>query len=191
MEYVDSLFKDVIQTDKVLEQKEELQSHLTDRIKGYMADSMNFDQAFEAAKGDLGEADELIKGFDSWHTPSENAHIKRKDVDDDDDWDDWDCEDDDEDDGTGLLSRLGLRNNWKLVALSPFIFIFLGFMFGWWAWAWVIIPVIAIVTMSGLKKGLMFVSLTPFIFVLLGFAFGWWAWAWAIIPISAILLHDK
>ena len=185
VDWVDSLFVDVEQTDKVLEQKEELQMHLTDRIKDYMANSMDFNEAFRLATADLGDVDELVAGFKKERAASKQRTRVEWDDDEDDDWDEeeWDDFDDNSEHNRGLFG-------WKLTALSPFIFLGLGFAFGWWAWAWVIIPVSAILE-TPMKKGHKIVSLSPFVFVLMGFAFGWWAWGWIIIPVSAILFHDK
>jgi len=183
IDWVNHLFADVEQTDRVLEQKEELQIHLTDRIKDYMANAMNFDEAFRLATEDMGNVDELKEGFQA-----KKADFRKNKEDWDDDWDeeDWDENEDSEQSG-GFF-------NWKLTALSPFIFLLLGFAFDWWSWAWVIIPVTGILS-SGMGKGLTLVALTPFIYVTVGIIFGgwmsWWAWGWVIIPVSGILLHDK
>ena len=176
VDWVDGLFAGFAQTDEVREQKEELQTHITDRVKEHMANSMDFDRAFAMAKEDLGDLDELLASF-------ERKKGKKK------------VKDDTFDDEFGKKKKKkdkwGWQNQYGLVAISPFIFIGLGFAFGWWAWAWMIIPVSAILfSGSWGKKGdeYKLVALSPFIYLALGFAFGWWAWGWIIIPVPAILL---
>ena len=159
--YVDELFIEVKQTDKVLKRKEQLKANMTELVKGYMSKSLNFDDAFEAAKNDLGDVDELVAGFEKkpkkgWVHETDSPTIE----------------------------------HWKIIALSPFIYVMLGFAFGWWAWAWVIIPLSGIY-FSPIPPNVKLISITPFIYVLLGFAFGLWAWGWVIIPVTAILFSNK
>ena len=175
--WIDSLFSDLEQTDRVLEQKEELQTHFIERIKDYMATSLGFDEAFKAAQKDLGDVDELKAGFQN--ELSDRAHDKGRG---EEDWDeDWG-----HDEGWG-----GPTVSYKLVAMSPFVFLILGFAFGWWAWAWVVIPVSGILFGAPISIGHRLIALSPFVFILLGFFFGWWAWGWLVIPITAVLCHDK
>ena len=172
--YVNDLFYDVVEDDKVREQKEELRIHLTERVNDYMAAGLSFDEAFEAAKGGLGDPEELISGFER----------KRAVV----------LDDLDEDYGVNIQVRFN-RLMVKLVPLAPFIYIIIGltqdrwmpdwWTWGWWAWGWVIIPITAIVSSGiGLHK---IPALSPFIYILLGVFLGWWVWGWLIIPISGIL----
>jgi len=181
IDWIDGLFTGFAQTDTVREQKEELQLHLVERIKEYMASSMDFDQAFAAAKEDLGDLDELLASFEK-----SGDFIKRTIT---------EVVDDigyafGEEKSRGWHFRIDREG---LVALSPFIYIILGFAFGWWAWAWIIIPVSAIVLYSGLFSGdgddfgYGIIALSPFIYLILGFAFNWWAWGWVIIPLAGIL----
>ena len=175
--WIDGIFADLEQTEKVMEQKEELLTHLIDRIKDYMASSLGFDEAFEAAQKDLGDLNELKAGFQKAGRDYPDSEYY-------DEVDDEDYEDEDDyDEGGGWKT-------FRLAALSPFIYLFFGFAFGWWAWAWVIIPVISILCVP-MPRAVKIVSLSPFVYVLLGFVFGWWAWGWMIIPLSAIMLIDK
>jgi len=202
IDWVDGLFAGFAQTDKVREQKEELQSHITDRVKEHMADSMDFDRAFAVAKEDLGDLDELLASFD--RKKEKKSKDRKKET-----WvrDEAPTEyvgnapynpmDSSHDDTLGEEKRKKKKDGWSfdirwhgLVALSPFIFLGLGFAFNWWAWAWMIIPVSAILFGGKWGKrsiGHKLVAVSPFIFLALGFAFGWWAWGWIVIPVSAIL----
>ena len=176
IDWIDSLFMGFAQTDTVREQKEELQLHLVERIKEYMASAMDFDQAFAAAKDDLGDLDELLASF------SDISDIKLADT--------LDPVHDEKSRKFGFSFRLDREG---IVALSPFIYLALGFLFGWWAWAWIIIPVLPIILCSGLFEGdgedfgHGIIALSPFIYVILGFAFDWWAWGWIIIPLAGII----
>ena len=154
---IDDLFCELEQTPEVMEQKEELRAHMTERIKDYMDEGLLYDDAFNAARDDLGDVDELIHSLKPRWRPTREAF------------------------GIGN-SGWNLK---RLIPLSPFIYIGLGVLFGWWAWAWVIIPM-APILFSGFswKK---FPAIAPFVYVLMGFWFGWWAWGWIIIPVSAIL----
>ncbi|MCL1786454.1 MAG: permease prefix domain 1-containing protein [Defluviitaleaceae bacterium] len=173
IDWVNELFAGFAQTNKVREQKEELTQHLIDRMKEYMAEGMNFDQAFAAAKEDLGDLDELLASFTDLSSSRMADALPAH-----------------EDRPGGWRFRL---NHEGLVAMSPFVYLVLGFAFGWWAWAWVIIPMTAIIFSSGLfngkgeDAGYGLIALSPFIYVLMGFFLGWWAWGWIIIPVSAIL----
>jgi len=174
---VNDLFYDVVENDKVREQKEELHIHLTERVNDYMAAGLSFEEAFVAAKDGLGDPEELISGFER----------KRAIV----------FDDLDEDYGVNIHLRFnGLMA--KLVPLAPFIYILLGltqnswmpewWRWGWWTWGWVIIPMTAIASSEiGLHT---ITALSPFIYILLGVFFGWWALGWIIIPVSAILFSS-
>lgn len=50
------------------------------------------------------------------------------------------------------IGTSGNSSRIALIALSPFVYVFLGAVFGWWAWAWIIIPMTAIISMVGTKK---------------------------------------
>ena len=177
IDFVDSLFAGTKQTDNVLEQKEELQAHLAERITDYTSNGASFDKAFEMAKADIGDINELTAPFEKKESRYSNNPAE---------------------DEKPLAAKTPLEpakrawvlqgTNWKIAALSPFIFIALGFMFGWWEWAWVIIPVSGILFAAPIPWRFKLIALSPFVFVMLGFAFGWWAWAWMIIPVSGILL---
>ena len=172
--FVNDLFYDVVETDEVRDQKEELRISLTERVSDYMAAGLSFEEAFDAAKSGLGDPEELISGFERKRT------IAVEDVDDD----------------YGLHFRFRLnRLMIKLVPLAPFIYVIMGitqdrwqpewWTFGWWTWGWVIIPIIAIMSS---KIGFHVISaISPFIYILLGVFFGWWMWGWLVIPISGIL----
>ena len=174
--FVNDIFYDIVEDDKVREQKEELRIHLTERVGDYMAAGLSFDEAFDAAKDGLGDPEELTSGFER----------KRCVV----------LDELDEDYGLNIHVRLN-RLVPKLAALAPFIYIILGitqnswmpewWTWGWWTWGWVIIPMAGIVS-SGPNIGFHSITaLSPFIYILLGVFFGWWLWGWLIIPVSAIL----
>jgi len=171
---VNDLFYDVVETDAVREQKEELRIHLSERVSDYMAAGLSFDEALGAARSGLGDPDELISGFEK-----KRAVVV-----------------DDLDNDLGINVQLRFKRLWvKLVPLAPFIYIVIGltqhiwmpdwWTWGWWTWGWVIIPMIPIMS-SGVGSNTI-TALSPFIYVLLGVFFGWWLWGWLIIPISAIL----
>jgi len=176
---VNDLFYDVVENDRVREQKEELHIHITERVNDYMAAGLSFDEAFEAAKDGLGDPEELISGF------QRKRAIMFDDL--------------EEDYGIHFQARFkkfrmkGLMM--KLVPLSPFIYIIMGltqhiwapewWTWGWWAWGWVIVPMTAILS-SGIGFSAL-PALSPFIYVLLGVFCGLWAWGWLVIPVSAIL----
>ena len=176
--FVNDLFYDVVENDKVREQKEELRIHVTERIHDYMAAGLSFDEAFDAAKDGLGDPEELISGFER----------KRAIV----------LDDLDDEYGVHIQVRFK-RLMFKLVPLAPFIYAILGitqshwqpewWTWGWWMWGWVIIPMIAIMS-SGIGTHTI-TALSPFIYVLLGVFFGWWLWGWLIIPVSAILFSNN
>lgn len=177
-DFVENLFKEVKQSQKVIEQKEELSANMTERIKDYMEKGHSFDQAFDMARDDFGDAAELTAGFEEeeprhnspedkprkhWHEPRPWIKHSKK-------------------------PKREYYTNSRLIAISPFIYLALGFGFGWWAWAWAIIPVAAILFGGQVSWGNRMVALSPFVYVVLfGFAFGWWAWGWMIIPAAAIL----
>ena len=200
IDWVDGRFAGVAPTDKVLEQKEELQTHMEDIIRDYMAEGMEFDSAFATAKDDMGDLDELLSGagfkkkkkkstaeaaidhvFDN---RSNDPFGERSEV-----FDLHEFETRRHERGS---SRWKFRINHEgIVALSPFIYLFLGFAFGWWAWGWMVIPVSAIVFCAGDKSNHKIVALSPFIYLALGFSLGWWAWGWIVIPLSALIFESR
>jgi len=172
--FVNDLFYDVVDTEIVRDQKEELFTHLSERVNDYMAAGLSFDEAFGAAKEGLGDLDELINRFER------KKAIVVDDVDDD----------------VGIKINIRFsRLMMKLVPLAPFIYLIMGltqnswmpewWTWGWWSWAWVIIPIVAILS-SGIKANAI-TAISPFIYILLGVFMGWWLWGWLVIPISAIL----
>lgn len=191
IDFVNGLFAEVKQTDKVIEQKEELQAHLTERIKDYMNKGVNFDEAFDRARNDIGDVNELTSGFEKKESIKKS---KKSNIFDrlEETFERLDEELEELDEELEALDEeweeeADSNINWMLIALSPFIFLALGFMFGWWAWAWMIIPVFAIVFGAPMDVRFKLIALSPFIFIATGFMFGWWAWGWMIIPVSGIV----
>lgn len=100
-------------------------------------------------------------------------------------------------------SQADSRNN-KIVALSPFIALFIFFILGFayeaWAYSWVaflLIPVVAIIANTK-KTGETIIALTPFIAVIgygiLGFGYDLWHPGWLVfllVPITAILVEVR
>lgn len=176
---VNDLFYDVVETDEVREQKEELRIHLTERVNDYMAEGYSFEDALYEAKKSLGDPKELVSGFE------------RKRV--------IEFDDLDEDYGINVRFRVN-RLFTKLTPLAPFIYVILGITqnswmpwlpvetWNWWTWGWVIIPIFGILS-SGIGTHTI-TALSPFIYILLGVFFGWWLWGWMIIPISGILFSS-
>jgi hypothetical protein len=197
--YVDDIFREVVPGDRVTERKEELAANITQRIRDYMGDGLSFDAAFDTARGDLGDTGELTApfektvpayaGYDPQRPPLDYAAPAR----------------DEPKRGNIKISfgssRIKISFGWGLVAMSPFIYVFIGLLqnqigafvpfwdyFGinWWAWGWIIIPGSAILC-SPIKWTHKLVALSPFIYLLLGFWFGMWAFGWIIIPLAACL----
>jgi len=163
-DYVDGLFAGLKETDALRDQKEELRSNITERVKDLIAnDGATFDDAFNTATKDLGDVGELRAAFDS---AGEDEKKPRN-----------------------FFAEHRVHHP-QFIPLAPLIYVALGFAFGWWAWAWVIIPCMPIL-LSNTPPGQKFVACSPFIYVLLGMFFGWWAWGWIIIPASAILLGGR
>jgi len=183
--WIDGLFSDCADTETVREQKEELRSHMTERIRDYMENGRSYDEAFHKAKADFSNMDELIGELEK-----KIPHIKVEDVD------------------TSFVvdmpdvfvehaeTRRRRKRDFsglgtKLTALSPFIYVIVGILanpFGWWAWGWMIVPVTAIVAHVDDWRSTV-TALSPFVYLLTGFWFGWWAWAWLLIPVTAIAAH--
>ena len=166
--YIYELFRDVPKSSRVIEQKEELRVHLKERISDYMAQGHSFEEAFDTAKNDMGNMDELLKELGK----KSKTRKKRK--------------------KRSYKRRGGFP--YMLTSLSPFIYILMGvFIPGWQVWAigWLIIPASGIFEKFVTNRSINFlVPLSPFIYILMGVLIpGWqiWAWGWVIIPISAIL----
>jgi len=175
--FLDELLSSYQQTPELLEQKEELLSHLTERVQDNMAKGLTYDQAFDATIRDLGDVKALLTDIAPAQTapPPHTTHQAEHE--------------------TGKQRRKGMRKTidrfiLPIVALSPFVYLILGVAFGWWAWAWVIVPMTGVMITRNWR--VIISGLTPFIYFLLGWFFGWWAWGWLIIPISGILftIHD-
>lgn len=62
--YVDVLFKDIPNTKKALELKEEILSTLNDHFEEHIAEGKSENQAYTEALGDLGDIDELLKDLE-------------------------------------------------------------------------------------------------------------------------------
>ncbi|MCL2501081.1 MAG: permease prefix domain 1-containing protein [Defluviitaleaceae bacterium] len=178
---VNDLFYDIVETDEVREQKEELLIHLTEKTQEFMKKGLSFDESLAAARASLGDPDELVGGFER----------KRAVV----------VEEVDDEYGVNVHFRVG-RMFTKLTPLAPFIYILMGVfqsswrpllpfdVWNWWTWGWVIIPVFGILS-SGIGTHTI-TALSPFIYVTIGIIYGgsWWAWGWMIIPISGILFSS-
>ena len=171
--FLDELLGGYEQTPSLLEQKEELLIHLTERVQDHMAKGLTYDEAFNATIKDLGDVNELVAGIapaKEGHFPEHSSHKKGK--------------------KKGKKKNKNKKNAFKriwlpLTSMSPFIYLILGIIFGWWAWAWVIIPLCGILVTG--DKRVIIASASPFIYFLLGYFFGWWAWGWLIIPMSGVL----
>ena len=165
--FVNKLFKDVPKRNVVIEQKEELQSHMEERIREYMANGSSFDDAFQRAKDDLGDVDELIREIEK----KSGSHKKKK----------------------KRKYRPKKSKLHALTAMAPFIYIMLGFLIpGWqiWAFGWIIIPVTPLlIELLANRTAASLVALTPFIYIGLGILIGgwFWAWGWVIIPMAGII----
>jgi|GEM_PF-2012609 len=171
---VNDLFFDVIETDEVRDQKEELRNHLTDSVREYMEKGYDMEDSLAVAREGLGDREELVSGFE-----------KKRAVEIDTFEDDY---------GVNIHWRMS-RLFTRLMPLTPFIYIILGitqqhwqpewWTWGWWTWGWIIIPMMGVLTGGlGWKT---FTGLSPFIYILLGVFFGWWLWGWIIIPITGII----
>jgi hypothetical protein len=180
---VNDLFYDIVETDEVREQKEELRIHLAEKVKEFTTKGLSFDEALAAAKASLGDPRELVDGFER----------KKAVV----------VDDLDEDYGVNVHFRIS-RLFTKLTPLAPFIYVLIGIfqslwrpmfpftleIWNWWAWGWMIIPVFGILS-SGIGWNTI-TALSPFIYVTVGILYGgmWWLWGWMIIPISGILFSS-
>ncbi len=59
--YVRGLFRGMPETERLAEQREELETHLSDRIADVMATGVSFDEAFAGAVDSLGNLEELVE----------------------------------------------------------------------------------------------------------------------------------
>ena len=208
IDWVDGLFTSFAQTDTVREQKEELQSHLMDKVQEYMMfEGMDFDGAFAKAKEDLGDLGELMTNFQKQDRVSpagigvvvgdrvygHRIHDNRSN-DPHDMHVDMSSDAHFFDDRPKRKKRRFRLQSEGLVALTPFIYLVLGFTLGWWAWGWMIIPVSAILfswdRWDGETIGQKITAISPFVYLALGALFGWWAWGWIVIPASAVIFSS-
>jgi len=209
IDWVDGLFTSFAQADIVREQKEELQTHLAEKVHEYMLfERMEFDDAFAKAKDGLGDLDELMANFQKSDGIKANATASGVGVIVGDKIYGHHFHDNRSNDPQldGMSSDVHFfderpKKKWRfriqcegLVALTPFIYLILGFAFGWWAWGWIIIPVSAILLSwddrDAESIGHRIVALSPFAYLVLGFTLGWWAWGWIIIPASAVIFSS-
>jgi len=202
IDWIDGLFIGFAQTDTVREQKEELQTHLVDKVHEYMLfDRMEFDDAFAKAREGLGDLDELMVNFQKQDGVNaagvgvivgdkiygHRFHDNRSN--------------DPQIDGMNFFDEKPKKKKRRfrvqhegLVALTPFIYLILGFAFGWWAWGWIIIPVSAILfgwddwDRESISHKI--TALSPFVYLVMGALFGWWVWGWIIIPASGIIFSS-
>jgi len=175
--YLDELLSNYEQTPALLEQKEELLSHLTERVQDNMAKGLSYDEAFDATIKGIGDVEALVGGIVSKRKIPENAGMHHEI-----------SYHDSNPKGQRAgkkLRKLIRRIAVPLVSMSPFIYLILGIAFGWWAWAWVIIPMAGVFNAGDWRA--IITGWSPFIYFLLGWFFGWWAWGWLIIPISGTL----
>jgi len=172
--FLDDLLSGYEQTPALLEQKEELAIHITERIQDYMARGHNYDDAFDVTIRDLGDVKALVTGI----APEKSATHHEGNNYNHNDNNDGRKKDKKRKSVARTLSRIAL----PLASMSPFIYILLGLAFGWWAWAWVIIPMTGVLITGDWR--VIITGMTPFIYFLLGFFFGWWAWGWLIIPMT-------
>lgn len=70
--YVDVLFRDIPNTKKAQELKEEILSTLNDHFEEHIAEGKSENQAYTEALGDLGDIDELLKDLE----PEEKLKVK-------------------------------------------------------------------------------------------------------------------
>jgi len=209
-DFLDQLLDKYEQTPSLLEQKEELITHLTERVEDHMAKGLTYDQAFNATIRDLGDVNALvadiapIKAKSDYYSTQDSSHgfphghergfshdHSRSNSNAPTPW---------EGTGTGTETadwphhttrrprfKIHPRTASMLTSMSVFVYVILGILSPWpqwWAWGWIIIPLSSLLFIPNFK--VIFVSATPFIFILLGMFFGWWAWAWVIIPLASL-----
>jgi hypothetical protein len=61
--YIDSLFSDIHETKQLKELKEEVSANLMEKVNDYIANGTSEENAFEKAKDELGDMNELIEGL--------------------------------------------------------------------------------------------------------------------------------
>ena len=171
--FLDELFENYEQTPALLEQKEELMIHLTERVQDYMAKGLSYDEAYDASIRGLGDVRALVTGITpakitSQHSAPHHEETKKGKK------------------KAKKIRKLIRRIAMPLMMMSPFIYILLGLVFGWWAWAWVIIPMAGCMQTGRIR--VILVSWSPFIYFLLGWHFGLWAWGWMVIPLAGALM---
>ncbi len=166
--YVDEIFKDVLQTGAVKEQKEELTINLSEKLSEYMKNGQSLDEAFNSVVAEMGDTHELTLGLER-ATKIIDAPVTVV---------------------TGAEHKSSWFRNfdgYKLTALAPFIYIMLGYLFDGWALCWVIIPLTAIWS-APTHRNYKWIASSPFIYYIIGMLFDGWTLGWIIIPVSAILL---
>lgn len=192
-QFVDDLFKNINQTKKVIEQKEELRSHIIEHVNDNMQKGFSFEDAFEVAKHDLGDLSELIQEFAKKEDEeSENKHLKKLkklryikrflengEISDelDEAINDFAIKIEHDAKYRSLKWKRRKKSRWdfagKIIPLSPFIYVIIGLFLGiwqWWAFGWMIIPMTAIFfSEPGLGR---LIPLSPFIYVIVGILLG-------------------
>ena len=76
--YVEVLFRDIPNTQKAQELKEELLSTLNDHFEAHIAEGKSENQAYTEALADLGDVDELLKGLEPDRELKEKIDVYRK-----------------------------------------------------------------------------------------------------------------
>ena len=76
--YVEVLFRDIPNTQKAQELKEELLSTLNDHFEAHIAEGKSENQAYTEALADLGDVDELLKGLEPDRELKEKIDVFRQ-----------------------------------------------------------------------------------------------------------------
>lgn len=76
--YVEVLFRDIPNTQKAQELKEELLSTLNDHFEAHIAEGKSENQAYTEALADLGDVDELLKGLEPDRELKEKIDVYRQ-----------------------------------------------------------------------------------------------------------------
>ena len=174
--FLDELLAEYEQTSALLEQKEELMIHLTERVQDHMANGRTYDEAFDATIRDMGDVKALVTGIAPKKTAAHHEALYN----------------DEHKQGRTKSRRaknIAQRIAVPLSSMSVFIYLLVGIAFGWWAWAWVIIPMAG--TLNTGNWRVMLCSWSVFIYFLLGWFCGWWAWGWLIIPLSGCVFTTQ
>lgn len=181
-EFINEIFAGVPATEKVREQKEEINVNLTEKIKEYMFEAYTFDEAFDKAVKNLGDVNELLANFAQGSNGTQGADLNQsvssRTV------GNTEAVKEDYSFGEFPTGKYASNENKPNEDASPSY----------------TKPAIdaaredaardagaGIHRESDYKGKAKIVSLAPFIYILLGFGFGWWAWGWIIIPMSAIV----